>query len=75
MLFAMVRSRADALTKRLPAVILYIGSTSSMLVGIATQSIGFILLARFFGKAQFGQLATVTAAANNALILRKVVSP
>jgi O-antigen/teichoic acid export membrane protein len=58
---AMIRSFARALAQKLPVVILYIGATSSLMVGIATQSIGFVILARFLGKAQFGQLATITA--------------
>jgi len=61
MCFAMLRSAAKALSQKLPVVFLYLGSTSSMAVGLATQSIGFIVLARFLGNAQFGQLATITA--------------
>jgi O-antigen/teichoic acid export membrane protein len=54
----------DALTKRLPAIRLYISSTSLLMAGLMAQSIGFVILARWLGSEQFGHLAMVTAATN-----------
>jgi O-antigen/teichoic acid export membrane protein len=62
MLATAIRSLTNALAQKISTIILYISSTSSMVVGIATQAIGFVILARFLGKEQFGQLATITAA-------------
>ncbi len=55
---------SDTLTKRLPAIRLYMSSTSLLMAGLVAQSIGFIILARWLGSEQFGHLAMVTAATN-----------
>jgi O-antigen/teichoic acid export membrane protein len=54
----------DALIRSLPAIRLYITSTSLLTVGIAAQSIGFVVLARWLGSDQFGHLSMITAATN-----------
>jgi O-antigen/teichoic acid export membrane protein len=54
----------DAVIRSLPAIRLYITSTSLLAVGIAAQSIGFIVLARWLGSDQFGHLSMITAATN-----------
>jgi O-antigen/teichoic acid export membrane protein len=54
----------DAVIKSLPAIRLYIASTSMLTVGIAAQSIGFVVLARWLGSDQFGHLSMITAATN-----------
>jgi O-antigen/teichoic acid export membrane protein len=54
----------DAVIKSLPAIRLYITSTSLLTVGIAAQSIGFVVLARWLGSDQFGHLSMITAATN-----------
>jgi O-antigen/teichoic acid export membrane protein len=43
---------------------LYAVSTASLMVGLGAQSLAFVIIARHLGKAQFGQLAAVTAAAS-----------
>jgi O-antigen/teichoic acid export membrane protein len=55
---------SDALKRRIPAVLLYVSSTGSMLVGIVAQTLGFVILARFLGTDQYGYLATISAATN-----------
>lgn len=50
--------------RKLPAIRLYITSTSMLTIGIAAQSIGFIVLARWLGSEQFGLLSMITAATN-----------
>lgn len=52
------------ISERLPGILLYINSTASLFIGIAAQTIGFIILARFLGTEQYGHLATISAAAN-----------
>jgi O-antigen/teichoic acid export membrane protein len=54
----------DAVMQNLPAIRLYVSSTSMLTVGIAAQSIGFIVLARWLGSDQFGHLSMITAATN-----------
>jgi O-antigen/teichoic acid export membrane protein len=54
----------NAVTRNLPAIRLYVSSTSMLMVGIAAQSIGFIVLARCLGSDQFGHLSMITAATN-----------
>ena len=54
----------DGVVKSLPAIRLYIASTSMLTVGIAAQSIGFVVLARWLGSDQFGHLSMITAATN-----------
>lgn len=53
-----------ALKPRFPAILLYISSTSSLLVGVVAHSVGFIVLARFLGTEQYGYLATISAVTN-----------
>ena len=62
----MSRKRAliDAVILKLPAIRLYISSTSMLTVGIAAQAIGFVVLARWLGSGQFGHLSMITAASN-----------
>lgn len=57
----------NALRAHFPAALLYFISTASLLLGIAAQLLGFIVLARFLGAGQFGQLMTITAATAIAL--------
>ena len=52
------------LRQRLPAILLYVRSTGSLLIGIGAQTIGFIILARFLGTHQYGFLATISAVTN-----------
>jgi O-antigen/teichoic acid export membrane protein len=54
----------DAVIKSLPAIRLYLASTSMLTIGIAAQSIGFVVLARWLGSDQFGHLSMITAATN-----------
>ncbi len=54
----------NSLRKRMPTIQLYVVSTGSMMVGLAAQSLAFVIIARHLGKVQFGQLASVTAAAS-----------
>ena len=54
----------NAVTRNLPAIRLYVSSTSMLTVGIAAQSIGFIVLARCLGSDQFGHLSMIAAATN-----------
>jgi O-antigen/teichoic acid export membrane protein len=56
-----------ALRKGFSEVILYFISTASLLLGIAAQLFGFIVLARFLGAEQFGKLMAITAATAIAL--------
>ena len=55
---------SDTLVKLLPAIRLYMSSTSLLMAGLVAQSIGFVILARWLGSEQFGLLALVTAATN-----------
>src|SRR5579871_899645 len=50
--------------QHLPAIRLYVSSTSLLTVGIAAQSVGFVILARWLGSDQFGHLSMITAATN-----------
>jgi len=59
-----IRPLVDAVLPKLPAISLYISSTGMLAVGIAAQSIGFIVLARWLGSEQFGRLAMITAVTN-----------
>ena len=54
----------NAVMHNLPSIRLYVSSTSMLTVGIAAQSIGFIVLARWLGSDQFGHLSMITAATN-----------
>ncbi len=54
----------DAVIRSLPAIRLYISSTSLLALGIVAQSVGFVILARWLGSEQFGHLSMVTAATN-----------
>jgi O-antigen/teichoic acid export membrane protein len=54
----------DALIRSFPAIRLYVSSTSILAVGIAAQSVGFVVLARWLGSDQFGHLSVITAATN-----------
>lgn len=58
------KSIFDALMEKLPAIRLYIGSTGMLMAGLAAQSVGFVILARWLGSEQFGHLSMVTAATN-----------
>src|SRR5882762_1003315 len=62
----MSRNRAfiNEVIRNLPAIRLYVSSTSLLTVGIAAQSIGFVVLARWLGSDQFGHLSMITAATN-----------
>jgi O-antigen/teichoic acid export membrane protein len=46
---------------KIPAMLLYVTSTSSMMIGIGAQSIGFIVMARYLGTEQYGHLTMITA--------------
>ncbi len=52
------------MVQHLPAIRLYVSSTSLLTVGIAAQSVGFVILARWLGSDQFGHLSMITAATN-----------
>ena len=60
----MIQAAVKALNQRLPAMLLYISSTGSLLIGIGAQTAGFIILARFLGTNQYGYLATISAVTN-----------
>jgi O-antigen/teichoic acid export membrane protein len=60
----MFRTTIDAFAQRLPAMLLYVSSTGSLLVGIAAHTLGFVILARFLGTDQYGYLATISAVTN-----------
>ena len=62
MRFDFLNTLANSLVQRIPTVVLYVVSTSSMMMGIAAQAIAFVILARYLGKDQFGELATISAA-------------
>jgi O-antigen/teichoic acid export membrane protein len=49
------------LARMVPAGIIYVTSTGSLLLGQVAQLIGFVVLARFLGVQQFGDLMTITA--------------
>src|SRR2546430_3504084 len=51
----------DFLRPKLPMVRLLVGSIGSLGIGIVAQAVGFVILARFLGTAQFGHLVTITA--------------
>lgn len=57
----------SALSENLPAAALYVASTGSLMVGLCAQFVGFIVLARYLGAAQFGHLMAITAATSIAL--------
>jgi O-antigen/teichoic acid export membrane protein len=52
---------STALTRMVPAAVVYVTSTGSLLLGQGAQLIGFVVLARFLGAEQFGLLMTITA--------------
>jgi O-antigen/teichoic acid export membrane protein len=54
----------DTVAKNLPAIRLYMSSTSLLIAGLAAQSVGFVVLARSLGSEQFGHLSMITAATN-----------
>jgi O-antigen/teichoic acid export membrane protein len=56
-----------AVRRRLPAIFSYVSSTVAMSIGIASQLIAFVFLARHLGIEQFGLLMTITAATSLAL--------
>ncbi len=56
-----------AVRRRLPAVFSYVGSTAAMAIGIGSQLVAFVFLARYLGIEQFGLLMTITAATSLAL--------
>jgi O-antigen/teichoic acid export membrane protein len=58
---SMIRTLIDSVVQKLPAVWLYVSSTSTLSVGIAAQSIGFVVLARWLGSEQFGHLSMITS--------------
>jgi O-antigen/teichoic acid export membrane protein len=49
------------LTPKLPMMRLLVSSTTSLLIGLVAQAIGFVILARYLGTVQFGHLVTITA--------------
>jgi O-antigen/teichoic acid export membrane protein len=51
------------LTPKLPMMRLLINSTASLLMGVVAQAVGFVILARYLGTAQFGHLVTIAAVA------------
>jgi O-antigen/teichoic acid export membrane protein len=59
-----MRTLIDAVAQKLPAVRLYVSSTTTLTIGIAAQSIGFVVLARWLGSEQFGHLAMITSVTN-----------
>jgi O-antigen/teichoic acid export membrane protein len=59
-----LRTLIDLLTRKLPAVRLYVATSGSLMIGIGAQSVGFVVLARFLGTEQFGHLMTITAVTN-----------
>ena len=46
---------------KLSSIVNYATSTGSMLVGVVAQSFAFLIIARYLGKTNYGQLATLTA--------------
>jgi O-antigen/teichoic acid export membrane protein len=52
---------------RLSAVVSYVSSTAAMAIGIGSQLVAFVFLARYLGIEQFGLLMTITAATTLAL--------
>lgn len=55
-------ARLAALRSRFPLAALYVASTSLLVAGTAAQLVSFVILARFLGVEQFGQLMAITAA-------------
>src|ERR1700694_620056 len=53
----------DFLRPKLPMLRLLVNSTASLLIGTVAQAVGFVILARYLGTAQFGHLVTMTAVA------------
>ena len=64
MSFQVAGSFVNSLQKRRATIQLYVVSTGSMIIGLGAQSLAFVIIARHMGRAEFGQLATVTAAAS-----------
>jgi O-antigen/teichoic acid export membrane protein len=56
------------LAERRASAVRYITSTGSMAIGLIAHTVGFIVLARALGAAQFGVLAIITAVANFGLM-------
>ncbi|WP_407152753.1 lipopolysaccharide biosynthesis protein [Bradyrhizobium sp. ORS 86] len=76
-------SVAAFLQPKLPMLRLLAGSISSLAIGVLAQAVAFVLLARYLGTTQFGELTTisaVTALANTwcgfgpGEVLRRIVS-
>jgi len=59
-----IRTLIDAVIQKFPAMRLYVSSTGTLTVGIAAQSVGFVVLARWLGSEQFGHLAMITSVTN-----------
>jgi O-antigen/teichoic acid export membrane protein len=57
-----------AIAQRRASAVRYVASTASMAVGLIAHTLGFIVLARALGAAQFGLLAIITAVANFGLL-------
>ena len=64
MSFQVASFLVSSLKKRTSAIQLYIVSTGSLMIGLAAQSLAFVIVARHLGRVQFGHLAAVTAAAS-----------
>jgi O-antigen/teichoic acid export membrane protein len=58
------KSVLDTARKGLPVIRLYLSSTGLLMAGVALQSVGFIILARWLGSEQFGHLSLIAAATN-----------
>lgn len=61
---SVIHAAFPILLRNLPAIRLYARSTGMLTAGIFAQSVGFVVLARWLGSEQFGQLATITAVTN-----------
>src|ERR1700722_18598401 len=52
---------SNFLTPKLPMMRLLVSSTTSLMIGLVAQALGFVILARYLGTVQFGHLVTITA--------------
>jgi O-antigen/teichoic acid export membrane protein len=62
MIFDFRRFRLKAARHQVAAVTQYVVSTGTLIVGLGSQLVAFIVLARYLGTSQFGQLMTILAA-------------
>jgi O-antigen/teichoic acid export membrane protein len=61
------RARDEIVDKR-ASLMRYVTSTASMGIGLVAHTIGFVILAKTLGPAQFGLLTIITAVANFGLV-------